>query len=90
MKCEICKREIDGNESINICLNVGYWLGNFVKKDIKYKVNPQLVSITSIYLCRDCMKKGENGKFLHINILPKIKEFLTETMLKKLIIESLE
>ncbi len=90
MKCEICGKEEESNESINICLNVGYWLGNFARDDKSYEVSPRLTSITSIYLCKDCKLRAEQGDFLYIDILPKIKEYLTATMTKKLIIDSLE
>ncbi len=90
MECEICKEKIDGNESINIGLNVGYDIGNYATGKMEYSIKPQLIRISSIYLCRECKRRLENKEFLYIDVLPKIKEYLTETLLKSLIIESLE
>lgn len=90
MKCEICKRENKDYKLINIGLNIGYEVGEFANNDIKYEVKPRLMSVISIYLCSDCEWKLKKGGLLSINILPKIKEFLTERLIKNLIIESLE
>lgn len=87
-KCEVCK-EGESYDLINIGLNVGYELGNYGSGKMEFEVKPRIVGICSIYLCRKCKDKMESRKFLYINLLPKIKEFLKGTMIKKLILESL-
>lgn len=90
MKCEICRREEDNHESINIGLNVGYGIGNYATGEMEYEIKPQLIRISSIYLCRGCKEKLKKKEFLYIDVLPKIKEYLTATLLKSLIIEELK
>ncbi len=89
-KCEICKQEIDMSESINIGLNIGYQIGNYATGEMEYDIKPQLIRISSIYLCRGCKKKLKNKEFLNINVLPKIKEYLTDGLMRGLIIEELK
>ncbi len=89
-ECEVCKIEIDMRESINIGLNIGYEVGNYATGEMEYEIKPQLIRISSIYLCRECKKKLKNKDFLNIDILPKIKKYLTAELMKGLIIEELK
>lgn len=90
MKCEICKRDRVGNEVINICLNIGYMIGDFAKGEVDYEVKPQMTRITSIYSCLECKSKIKRNTALDVDILPKIKKYLTKKLIKELILESLK
>ncbi len=87
--CEICKQK-EADRSVNIGLDIGFHIGNYgMKTEIYHKVKPRCVAICSLYMCNECERKIKEGKYVYINVLPKLKKLIKTDLIKQEIIESL-
>jgi len=92
-KCEVCGKG-SGTENINIGIDVGYHIGDYAEKKPKFfKVKPECIAVTSIYLCKNCKNNIQDRLFtgrFGLAILPRIKEQIKSYWVKEKILETLE
>lgn len=82
-------------ESMDLGLDLGFHIGEYGEKEFLgyYRQKPRCVSVTSIYICRDCQDRIKQNKWIFfndINIIPIVKKLVTRKLLKKMMIEELE
>lgn len=92
--CDICGEKTDYIKNIHIGLDIGFHIGNYNEKEYinYYKQKPECLAIHSIYLCNNCLYKLQqtNWTLNCVNIMPKLKEFLTDSIIRKMVTESLK